>query len=45
MVTYYCTLGKIEGAIKKVWLIPANSKKPVDGRTIAGRKTKVDNNV
>lgn len=42
MVTYYCTSGKIDGAIKKgdIWLIPSNSQKPVDGRTTQGRKLK-----
>jgi len=42
MVTYYCTSNKIEGAIKKgdIWLIPSNSEKPIDGRTIAGKKSK-----
>ena len=34
MVNYYCTAERIEGAVKKgnLWLIPANAKKPVDGR-------------
>lgn len=29
-----CTEGRIEGAIKKgkMWLIPSDAKKPVDGR-------------
>jgi len=42
MVTYYCTAGKIDGATKKgdIWLIPASAIKPVDGRTLAGRKLK-----
>lgn len=42
MVTYYCTSGKIPGAMKKgdIWLIPADSQKPVDGRTTNGRKIK-----
>lgn len=42
MVTYYCTLGKIPGAMKKgdIWLIPVNSQKPIDGRTTKGRKIK-----
>ena len=34
MVTYYCETGRIDGAIKKgnLWLIPADAKKPADGR-------------
>jgi hypothetical protein len=35
MVNYYCSAGRIKGALKKgnLWLIPANAKKPIDGRT------------
>ncbi|MBA9086443.1 Helix-turn-helix domain-containing protein [Anaerovirgula multivorans] len=35
MVNYYCSAGRIPGAIKKgnLWLIPANIEKPKDGRT------------
>ena len=42
MATYYCASGKIEGAIKKgdIWLIPSNAEKPIDGRTIEGKKLK-----
>lgn len=42
MVTYYCTSGKISGAVKKgdIWLIPFDTKKPIDGRTIAARERK-----
>ena len=34
MVNYYCTAGRIEGAVKKgnLWLVPANAEKPTDGR-------------
>lgn len=34
MVNYYCSAGRIEGAIKKgnLWLVPQSSKKPLDGR-------------
>lgn len=34
MVAYYCEAGRINGAIKKgkAWLIPLNTKKPVDRR-------------
>lgn len=42
MVTYYCTSGRIAKAFKKgdIWLIPSDTQKPVDSRTIAGRKFK-----
>lgn len=42
MVTYYCTSGKIVGAVKKgdIWLIPFDSQKPADGRRTNGRKTR-----
>jgi hypothetical protein len=35
MVNYYCSAGRIPGAIKKgnLWLIPSNTEKPKDGRT------------
>lgn len=34
MVNYYCSAGRIPGAIKKgnLWLVPANAEKPTDGR-------------
>jgi len=34
MVNYYCSAGRIEGAIKKgnLWLVPADAEKPKDGR-------------
>lgn len=34
MVTHYCVAGRIKGALKKgnLWLVPADAKKPVDGR-------------
>ena len=34
-----CAGGKIEGAVRfgRAWMIPKNAKKPVDGRTKAGR--------
>lgn len=34
MVNYYCSAGRIPGAIKKgnLWLIPKDAEKPVDGR-------------
>lgn len=40
MVNYYCSAGRIPGAIKKgnLWLIPKDAEKPVDGRTKAERK-------
>lgn len=39
MVNYYCTAGRIAGAVKKgnLWLIPSNVDKPIDGRTQGGR--------
>ena len=38
-----CSQGKIEGAIRfgRDWMIPQNVKRPVDGRTKAGRKDTV----
>jgi hypothetical protein len=40
MVTYYCESGRILGAEKKgnLWLVPISAKKPVDGRTKAGKR-------
>ena len=40
MVTYYCTSGKINTAIKKggIWLIPSDTEKPSDGRTKKSKK-------
>lgn len=34
MVNYYCSAGRIKGAIKKgnLWLIPSAVGKPTDGR-------------
>jgi len=34
MVNYYCSAGRIKGAVKKgnLWLIPADTEKPIDGR-------------
>lgn len=44
-VTVLCKEGRIEGAYKKdrIWLIPANAKKPADSRIKTGayRKTKI----
>ena len=39
MVTYYCVDGRIPGVIRKgnMWLIPADAKKPIDGRHRNGR--------
>lgn len=41
-VNYYCTAGRIPGAIKMatIWLIPKDAEKPVDGRTKQGRALK-----
>jgi len=35
MVNYYCSAGRIPGAVKKgnLWLVPADVEKPVDGRS------------
>ena len=35
-----CAQGKVNGAIRvsRVWLIPKNANKPVDGRTKAAKK-------
>jgi len=37
-----CSCGKVSGAVRlsKQWLIPKNAAKPIDGRTIEGRKQK-----
>ena len=34
MVNYYCSAGRIKGAVKKgnLWLVPSNIKKPRDER-------------
>jgi hypothetical protein len=34
MVNYYCSAGRIEGAVKKgnLWLIPVKAEKPMDKR-------------
>lgn len=42
MVTIYCKNGKINGAIKKgnLWLVPIDAQKPLDGRTIQGKKVR-----
>lgn len=34
MVNYYCSAGRIKGAVKKgnLWLVPTNAKKSNDGR-------------
>ncbi|MDR1592463.1 MAG: helix-turn-helix domain-containing protein [Prevotellaceae bacterium] len=39
MVNYYCSAGRIPGAVKKgnLWLIPTDAEKPVDGRTKEGK--------
>jgi hypothetical protein len=37
-----CSNGKIPGAVRKgrIWLIPKNTPKPVDGRTKAAKQNK-----
>ena len=41
-INYYCSEGRIPGAEKmaRLWLIPKDAKKPVDGRTKQGRALK-----
>ena len=41
-INYYCSAGRIPGAEKmgRVWLIPDDAEKPVDGRTKQGRALK-----
>lgn len=41
MINYYCTEGRIEGAVKKgnLWLIPSDAKKPGDRRCTAEHKS------
>ena len=41
-VAFLCENGRVPGAERKgyVWLIPADSPKPVDGRTIGWREKK-----
>lgn len=43
-VQVLCSQGKIEGAFRfgRVWMIPQEADKPVDGRTKAGRKEMLD---
>ena len=38
MTLYYCTAGRIKGAIKmgNTWLLPKNAEKPIDRRTLRG---------
>lgn len=42
MVNYYCSAGRIDGAVKKgnLWLIPSHAKKPLDMRKGNSRKPK-----
>jgi hypothetical protein len=44
-VTYYCVDGRILGAEKKgnLWLVPADVKKPDDGRAKKLKVKKLDN--
>jgi len=34
MVNYYCSTGRIKGAVKmgNLWLVPITAEKPIDGR-------------
>jgi len=44
MVNYYCSAGRIQGALKKgnLWLVPAQAKKPLDKRTKTERSDKYE---
>ena len=41
MVNYYCSEGRVEGAVKKgnLWLVPKDSKKPASEKSFPRRKT------
>lgn len=41
-INYYCFERRIPGAekIRRVWLIPRDAEKPIDGRTRQGREKK-----
>ena len=41
-INYYCSAGRIPGAVKMatLWLIPKDTKKPIDGRTKQGKEHK-----
>lgn len=45
MINYYCSAGRIAGAEKmgKVWLIPKDTEKPIDGRC-KKRDERIDTN-
>lgn len=40
MVNYYCSEGRVKGAVKKgnLWLVPGDSKKPASGKSSPRRK-------
>lgn len=40
MVNYYCSEGRVEGAVKKgnLWLVPKDSQKPASGKSLLRRK-------
>jgi len=40
MVNYYCSSGRIKGAIKKgnLWLVPESAEKPMDGRRASSKR-------
>ncbi|AVP64808.1 DNA-binding protein [Clostridium botulinum] len=44
MVNYYCSAGRIQGAVKKgnLWLVPAQAEKPLDKRTKIERSDKYE---
>lgn len=41
-INYYCAANRIQGAVKvaTIWLIPKDTKKPIDGRTKQGRENR-----
>lgn len=43
MVNYYCSDGRIKGAIKKgnLWLVPSDAEKPKDGRYKANKEYRI----
>ncbi|MDN9572383.1 DNA-binding protein [Clostridioides difficile] len=44
MVNYYCSAGRIQGALKKgnLWLVPIQAEKPLDKRTKRERSDKYE---
>ncbi|MDR1160501.1 MAG: DNA-binding protein, partial [Syntrophomonadaceae bacterium] len=40
-----CSSGRILGAVRKgrIWLIPKNTQKPIDGRTKTAKQSEIEN--